>query len=78
MGEGEDWTDDGMMLIRVMKNPAEKSEKAVLLKVNSSLWNYLRCQGKGEEGMESVTEMVVTRLRCQLRLVKKSWSFSDV
>lgn len=71
----EDWTDDRMVLTRVMKNPAEKSEKAVLLKVDSSLWNNLGCQEKGEEGMGSVTGMVVT---CQLRLVKKSWSFSAV
>lgn len=60
-----------MILIRVKKNPAEKSEKTVLLKVDSSLWNYLGCQGKGEEGIEFVTGMVVNRLMCQLRLVKK-------
>lgn len=43
----------------------------MLLKVDSSLWNYLGCQGKGEEEIEFVTEMVVNRLMCQLRLVKK-------
>lgn len=79
-GEGEDWTDDRMMLSRIFKKSCWKIRK----RHASEGWFqplqvlYLGCQGKGEEGMESLTGMVVIRFMCQLRLVKESWSFSAV